>query len=135
MKYITIDSNIWIYANIAEAPENNLAIEKIKEAEKSWIVVNDIIISEVFHKLSILLKSKKDARLRVEKIFDSSYVMFLPIEKSTLKDSFRIAESCDMRINDAIIAAQCLENYTNILTDNRKDFSKIDGLEIIPLRQ
>ena len=48
-----------------------------------------------------------------------------------------ICTSCDkeVRINDAIIGIQALCNADGILTDNTKDFKKIDGLNIIPLRK
>ncbi|MCA1917072.1 hypothetical protein [Methanospirillum hungatei] len=48
-----------------------------------------------------------------------------------------IFTSCDkeLRINDAIIGIQALGNADGILKDNTKDFKKIDGLNIIPLRE
>ena len=131
---VLVDSNIWIYANIEEYPEHRLAISKIKESEKEGIVLNDIVFSEVFHKLSILLKSKSGAKLRVEKILDSDYIVFVPIEKFTVKKALEISVLNDLRINDSLIAQHCLENNFRLLTGNTKDFSRIKGLEIISLR-
>lgn len=43
--------------------------------------------------------------------------------------------TAQLRINDALIASQALDAGARVLTDNVKDFKKVKGLKIDPLRK
>ncbi len=135
MSVFFVDSNILIFAELDEYPEHKLAVDRIdKVSRNSLLAVNNVIISEVFHKLSALL-SRCEAKKKVERILESSYINYIPIEKSTIKAALELPEKYQIRINDAIIAQHVFDTgYDGILTDNVKDFKRISGLNVINLR-
>ncbi len=130
---IIVDSNVWVFLNVENYPEHDAAINAVKTASSVGMVTNVIIGSEVFHTLSAIL-GKGEARLRMEKLIDSESVVFVPIDSPTLRRAIALAERSEIRINDAVIAQQALEMGIPLLTDNVKDFKKVHGLKIVPLR-
>ena len=129
---ILVDSNIWIFANIQEYPEHPVAVKMLKEYEKEAMTVNSIIFSEVFHKLSVLLgRSEADKRTR-KTILDSDFVFYMELQRSTLEKSLSLASK--LRINDALIAQHAIDLKMQLLTDNVKDFTKVENLKVLPLR-
>ncbi|MBI5332385.1 MAG: type II toxin-antitoxin system VapC family toxin [Candidatus Aenigmarchaeota archaeon] len=129
---ILIDSNIWIFANIEEYPENSSARKLIINATKEQIAINAIILSEVFHKLSVLTNVEKAIKA-IENIIDSDYVVYLPIEESTISKALYLTKK-QLRINDAIIAQHAKDIRCKLLSDNAKDFNKIDGIKLLKFR-
>ncbi|ABD41860.1 hypothetical protein Mhun_2155 [Methanospirillum hungatei JF-1] len=133
---VVIDSNILIFANNATMPEQKESLAIIEEmiASDNTFYVNTIIISETYHILTRML-GKEEAMQRTQAILSSKYITYLPVSYEIMNKA--ICTSCDkeVRINDAIIGIQALCNADGILTDNTKDFKKIDGLNIIPLRK
>ena len=77
---------------------------------------------------------KEEAMQRTQAIL-SQNILHISVSYEIMNKA--ICTSCDkeVRINDAIIGIQALCNADGILTDNTKDFKKIDGLNIIPLRK
>lgn len=135
MSVLFVDSNIFIFAVLNEYPEHNLAVSKIDEISRNnMLAVNNVIISEVFHKLSVLL-NRREATKKVERILESSYIKYFPMERDTAKNALILPEKHQIRINDALIAQHVFDSGCDgILTDNAKDFNKIDGLNVITLR-
>ena len=129
------DSNIFIFANIEEYPEHTIAVKKIEETlQKGKICVNSIIVSEIYHKLFRLI-NREEAKTRTKKILESEGVVFLPIERRTIMKAIDISSSLQIRINDSIIAQHVIDvKGDGIVTDNVKDFKKIEKLKVIPLR-
>ncbi len=130
---IFVDSNIWIFLNIETYAEHALTKDKITSFRQEGLGTNVIVISEVFHKLSVLL-GKQEAFMRGLKILESKDVAYLPVEDETIRNAIRLSPEKNLRINDALIAEHCLDMKVPILTDNLKDFRKVKGLKIIPLR-
>jgi predicted nucleic acid-binding protein len=57
------------------------------------------------------------------------------VDQTTFKRAVELNYTSKMRINDAIIAQQCLDlKLDGIFTDNVKDFKKVPDLHIINLR-
>lgn len=135
MKKILVDSNIFIFANIREYPEHDIAKAKIKQLiDDHRLIVNAIIISEVQYKLFRLL-DKEESFHRTNKILTSSYVDYEPIGYDTILKALEPSFKSNIRINDAIIAQQAIDlNVDGIFTDNVKDFEEIADLKIFPLR-
>ncbi len=127
-----VDSNVWIFLNMVNYPEHVLAKEAIAKRREEGLATNIIIISEVYHKLSMLLGAK-EAELRVSKMLESEFLTYVPIEEAIAKTAVSLGASHMMRINDALIAAQAADLRIPILTDNVKDF-KISQLKVVPLR-
>lgn len=130
---ILVDSNVWIFAETKGTPEHYLAIEKLKRYLKNGVAINLIIFSEVFHKLSVLFDTAI-ARKRVETIIRHPSVEWLELTKQQAEFAADLAEKKLLRINDALIAQQALEFNLHILTDDVKDFRKVQKLQILPLR-
>lgn len=135
MSVFFVDSNILIFAELDEYPEHKLAVNKIDEiSHNNTLAVNNVIISEVFHKLSALL-NRREAKKKVEGILESSHIKYITIEKSTVKSALDLPEKYNIRINDALIAQHVFDaKCDGILTDNVKDFKRIRGLNVINLR-
>lgn len=135
--FVVVDSNIFIFANIAEYPEQETAKEKLKWLinKSCTILVNPIIVSEVHYKLSRLL-SAEEAYERTLKIISSGHVEYVPLGKGTVLKAIELSRSRKIRINDALIAQHALDlNAEGLVTDNTKDFVKVEGLKVIKLRE
>lgn len=129
-----IDSNVWIFSQVDAYPENESAKLLVQNALTSGVAfTNDIIISETFHKLSRLIGQSK-AKTTAQIMLNSDRLFYIPIEKDTLESALELCSKYAMRINDALIAQQCIENKMPILTDNVKDFKKIPVLKIRAFR-
>ncbi len=132
-----VDSNIFIFANIEEYPEHDIATKKLKDLiDKSYeIILNPIIVSEVNYKLFRLLNNE-EAYERTLKILSSKYIEYVPINKNTVLRAIELSYSKQIRINDALIAQHVLDlDADGLVTDNIKDFIKIEELKVIKLRK
>lgn len=128
---IFLDSNIWIFSEMRDYPEHDLAKKKLAEYINDGVVINDIILSETFYKIYRLI-SCEEAVMRTSNIINSANVAYMPIEKETIQRALELSKL--IRINDAIIAQHVIDSKSALLTDNVKDFRKIKGLKIIKLR-
>lgn len=100
---------------------------------KEKIGIDSIIISEVSYKLSKIIGAEESYK-RVFGLLSSIYVSYLPIEKKTIGKALNLSFKERIRINDAIIGQHALDNNSTLLTDNLKDFKRIIGLNLQPLR-
>lgn len=131
---IIIDSNCFIFAENEYSEEHELAIQKIKSALSSGTFgLNIIIASETFHILSRIL-GINDALTKITNIVNEPLMEWIDFSDEDFKEAARLSKSAKIRINDAMIAQSALRLKVPILTDNVKDFKKVSGLEIIPLR-
>ena len=126
---------MFIYSQIERLPECKLAQERIAEVKnRSELGVNAIIVSECFYIMSRFLGSE-EASKRLSLFLDSSRVQYLPIDKTTLIKSMKLAVEKSQRINDMILAQHALDSKADgILTDNMKHFAGISGLNVIGFR-
>jgi predicted nucleic acid-binding protein len=86
------------------------------------------------HKLQKILNSEESYQ-RTLNLLNSEYFEYYPVDQTTLKRAIELNYTSKMRINDAIIAQQCLDlKLDGIFTDNVKDFKKVADLHIINLR-
>lgn len=133
MAGILVDSNIFIFAEIAEFPEHELAVAKLQQLKEETFVIDTIIISEVHYKLGKLL-GWDEAEKRSNNIIGSGFSIYEPIFAETLIKAFKLSKMHSMKTNDAVIAQHCLDLGAKILTDNVKDFKSVPGLDVIDLR-
>lgn len=132
---ILIDSNVWIFAAREGQPEHSVAIERVGQVLGSGgACVNDLIVSEVFHIIS-LLHGKPEAQRKVAAILGDALVDWLPFTRAQAMHAITLSMKSGIRINDAMLAAQAVQVGARILTDNVKDFSRVPGLKIVPLRE
>lgn len=133
---VMIDSNILIFSNVADMPEYPLARDQLLDLIDTGctFAVNTIIISELNYKLQKILNNEESYQ-RTLNLLNSEYFEYYPVDQTTLKRAIELNYTSKMRINDAIIAQQCLDlNLDGIFTDNVKDFKKVTGLHIVNLR-
>jgi predicted nucleic acid-binding protein len=128
-----IDSNIWIFAENSNADEYTMARNAIEKYASVEFNINTVTVSETFHKLSKLI-GKTESHKRVSHMIDDPNAVWLDITDTIARRAIDLALEVDIRINDALIAQQALEFNLQVLTDNIKDFRKVHGLKIIPLR-
>lgn len=131
---IIIDSDVWISAEDQDADEHGVAAQKVQDAvTRAGFGVDPVIVSEVFHALSRLLGPGEAGR-RVVHIVEHPVAEWLDYRPGTEIKGIALATHSRMRINDALIAQQALERKSAILTDDVRDFSRVKGLKVIPLR-
>jgi len=129
-----VDSNVWIFLNLDMAPEHVAAVEQIERHRAGELLLNVIIVSEVLHKLQTLI-NPDSARLRVNKMLTSDFVVYEPLSRQAVDRAIVLTRKARIRINDALIAAHALESHQAVLTDDVRDFRRVPGLEVIPLRR
>lgn len=128
------DSNIWIFAENAHADEHELATQRLKQLLNSTTFgINAVITSEVYHKLSKLI-GPDEASARTINILEHPSAEWLEFSSNIAINAVKLARERKIRINDAIIAQQALALKATVLTDDIKDFKKVDNLKILPLR-
>ncbi|MHB8565739.1 MAG: type II toxin-antitoxin system VapC family toxin [Nitrososphaerales archaeon] len=129
MPLFFIDSNVFIYSQVKDLPECELAKAKLDEVKsRGEIAVNAIIISECFYVLSRFIGDEEAAK-RIGLFLESSKVLYLSIEKTTLTKAIRLAVAHKHKINDMIIAQHALDAKADgLLTDNTKHFSGVPEL-------
>ena len=132
---IIVDSNIWVFAEVESAPEHPATAAKLRDAlSTDGVGLNVVITSEVFHVLRRLL-GLGDAVLRMSHILKHPAATWPEFRSSSVLLALGLASKFGVRINDALITQQALEQKAGVLTDNVKDFRKVKGLKIIPLRR
>jgi predicted nucleic acid-binding protein len=135
MPLFFVDSNVFIYSQVEDLAEYQLARAKLAELRKrGQIAVNAIIVSECFHVLDRFIGSEEAAK-RIRLLLESSNVLYLAIEKTTLARAMKLAVSHKQKINDMIIAQHALDAKADLLlTDNAKHFGDIPNLATQSMR-
>ena len=129
---IVVDSNVWIFAESENAPEHALAVNVLQRRLGEGLAINSVIFSEVFHHLKRIFGSV--AKERVAQIIRHPLVQWLDFGKEDALAAMDLAHTHELKINDAMIARQALEEGVAVLTDNIKDFRKVRGLKVVPLQ-
>ena len=75
----------------------------------------------------------EEASLRIKNILDHPLAEWLDFSQESVIAATELARERRIRVNDALIAQQAIQNNAAILTDNIKDFKKIKSLKLIPL--
>lgn len=131
---VIVDSNVWIFAEVKDAPEHPHAVRGIQSLlGKGDIGTNVVILSEVFHKISVLFGPTLASERVCTALLHPS-VQWLDFGRNIAAPATRLAQETGIRINDALIAQQALEYKAPLLTDNVKDFKRVRGLKVIALR-
>lgn len=117
-----LDSNIIIYAH---QPEHFQLFKFLKENE-SKLCVSAITQIEVlgYHKL------KKVEREFYNHFFNA--IKILPIDEQVIHKTIELKQERKISLGDAVIAATAIINQLPILTNNVKDYNRIN-IDIIPM--
>ncbi|MBI2971546.1 MAG: type II toxin-antitoxin system VapC family toxin [Candidatus Aenigmarchaeota archaeon] len=130
---IVVDSNVWIYAENQTSVEHAAAVQAVRKAIDENFGINPIVVSEVFHALCRLL-GPAEAVARVSNILRHPSGEWLLISTATTQAAMALSAHAGIRINDALIATQALEQEASVLTDDVRDFRKVKGLKVVALR-
>lgn len=118
-----LDSNIIIYASKLTYP---FLLTYLRENE-SIITTSAICQIEVlgYHQL------KKTEKLYLENFFNAINV--LPISTNVIQQTIKLKQKRNIATSDAIVAATAIVYGIPLLTQNKKDFAKIKGLEVLSI--
>ena len=110
------------------------AIAKV-EKHKEAVVTTEINVFEVFFGLYADKKARKNEEEKTELFFDTLQILqaggWGKIAAETLAALIKKGETIEQ--NDCLIAANMIANGCNkIITRNKKHYSRIDGIEVIP---
>ncbi len=124
MKKIFIDTNIII----SYTKDYFIYLKELIEKQKNGDVtlfVNPVVVAEFFTDKS--LNNKKKLKLAEE--FFHNFTS-LPINNSVGIISGRLLRNnYTFAIGDALIAATCIENNLELMTNNQKGFKKVKGIK------
>lgn len=119
MSAIILDSNIVIYSIEPE-------YQHLRDVLREY----DMHVSEI-SKLEVLGYSGLTDEEELNFHFFTHFTTVLPIETSIIQQAIKLRKTKKMSLGDAIIAGTALTHQLPILTRNDKDFTWINGLEII----
>jgi predicted nucleic acid-binding protein len=124
-KYL-IDTNISIYYFGSILSESAIAfLESLFKSKYYLSVINRIELLG----FSNLTENEYNA---LETYVKSATL--LDLDEAVILETIRIRREYRVKLPDAIIAATCLMNGCCLVTNNKKDFDKIKGLELRILR-
>lgn len=124
-KNYLIDTNVAIYYfGMALSKESEKYIEQIL-VEKYFISVINRIELLGFKAIN---KNESEA---INSFITNS--MVFDLDEDIIVETIKIRKNYSIKLPDAIIAATCLVNGCSLVTNNIRDFDKIEGLHLIKL--
>jgi predicted nucleic acid-binding protein len=114
-----LDSNIIIYASAAGSASLNILLKQEVPA------VSAVSLIEVLGFSQLTIQNVRD----FEEFF--AIVPILPIDEPVVLRAIELRQRKKMSLGDAIIAATALVHNLVLVTRNTKDFTWIDGLNLI----
>jgi len=124
-KNYLIDTNVAIYYF-------GLTLSNVSEKYLDQILVEKYFIS-VINRIELLgfnsiNKNESDA---LNSFITNSTIFDL--DEAIILETIQIRKNYNIKLPDAIIAATCLVNGCSLITNNIRDFDKIEGLHLIKL--
>lgn len=139
-----VDTNVLVFANVAEAPLHKIALAKLQEYRESdcKIWISGQVLREYLAVRSRLELSKRAAHLATlvdrvrffESAFNVAYDSHVTMEKLLM-----LVKKIDVggkQIHDAnIVATMLTHDIKHLLTDNVEDFRRFESyITILPIR-
>lgn len=122
-KNYLIDTNVVIYyLGLALSKESEKLIDHVLSGNYHISVINRIELLG-FSKLT------KKETIVLESFVAGSTV--LDLDEEVIRETIQIRKTHSIKLPDAIIAATCLVHNCSLITNNIKDFEKIEGLDLI----
>jgi len=126
---VIIDTNIIIDHLRKKNKKDSLLIKMFQQYLKDELAISVITIQELFEGKSTLDPQKEKALLEILSLFQ-----ILPYSSEVAELSGKIArDSGPIEFADAAIAATTIINNSQLLTLNKKDFIKIEGINFLNL--
>lgn len=121
-KNYLIDTNVAIYYfGLVLSPDSASFIDDLLRKEYFVSVINRI---ELLGCESLNIKEYA----ALEAYVDGAVIFEL--EEAIIQETIRLRRHYKIKLPDAIIAATCLVNDCWLITNNTKDFNKIEGIQI-----
>ena len=122
-KNYLIDTNVAIYYF-------GMALSKESEKFIDKVISNKYAIS-VINRIELLgFKALNESESEALNSFIGSANVF-DLEEAIILQTIQIRKTYNIKLPDAIIAATCLVNHLSLITNNIKDFDRIEGLHFI----
>ena len=122
-KNYLIDTNVAIYYF-------GMALSKESEKFIDKVIGNKYAIS-VINRIELLgFKALNESESEALNSFIGSANVF-DLEEAIILQTIQIRKTYNIKLPDAIIAATCLANHLSLITNNIKDFDRIEGLHFI----
>ena len=122
-KNYLIDTNVAIYYfGMALSKESEKFIDKVIGNKYAISVINRIELLG-FKALSENESEALNSFIGSANVFD--------LEEAIIIQTIQIRKTYNIKLPDAIIAATCLVNHLSLITNNIKDFDRIEGLHFI----
>ena len=128
MDYL-IDTNICIYVMNKRPPE---VIQKFKNTEIGQIGISSITVSELYYGVSKSKLQKQNSK-RLEEFFTPFEILSYDENASKFYGTIRSqleGQGCVIGPLDMLIAAHALSNDLVLVTNNEKEFNRIESLKI-----
>ncbi len=117
--------------------DTNVAIEYIGEVlpEKALAMLDGIIDGQFF--ISVINKIEllgfaditENEELKFQELINASDI--LDLDEDIVNSTIEIRKKLKIKLPDAVIAATAIVNQLTIITRNKKDFEKIEGLKVL----
>jgi predicted nucleic acid-binding protein len=128
-----VDSNVIIYAMTENSPNRNFYETCLNLIESGFkgklqytLAINAVIVIEVFSSLRKILTSN-EAETRIQQLLRSRHITFLLISKEQCQSAIQWAKEKNVPVNDAIIAANMVENASLIYTVDEDHFKRLEN--------
>jgi tRNA(fMet)-specific endonuclease VapC len=124
-KNYLIDTNVAIYYfGLALSKDSEKFMDQVL-SERYFISVINRIELLGFKQLNGKESDALTSFVSKSNIFD--------LDEDIILETIQIRKTCNIKLPDAIIAATCLVNNCSLVTNNVKDFDKINGLLLTKL--
>lgn len=122
-KNYLVDTNITIYYF-------GLLLSKESETFLDDILKNNYFIS-VVNRIELL--GNKDIGQKEQNALDSfiNNAVVINLDEEIVLETIKMRKKYSLKLPDAIIAATCVVNNCQLITNNTKDFARIDGLNTL----
>jgi predicted nucleic acid-binding protein len=125
-KNYLIDTNVAIYYF-------GMALSKNSEAFIDKILINTYYVS-VINRIELLgFKGLNQEEINALELFIKNSVV-IDLDEEIVLETIRIRKEYSIKVPDAIIAATCLINNCELISNNIRDFKQIHGLNISPVQ-
>ncbi|MBC7382377.1 MAG: type II toxin-antitoxin system VapC family toxin [Bacteroidia bacterium] len=116
---------------------SHLFADRLPKTGKTFVteVVNEEFIISVAVEIEVLTYHETPDKMPLIKEF-INLATILPLDKAVTKKAIELRrDNRKLKLGDAIIAATAIVHQLTLMTNNTKDFIKIDGLQIIDPHQ
>ena len=117
---------------------SHLFADRLPQTGKTFVteIVNEEFIISVAVEIEVLTYHETPNKMPLIEEFINLATIILPLDKVVTKKAIELRrKNRKLKLGDAIIAATAMVHQLTLMTNNTKDFIKIEGLQIIDPHQ